>query len=156
MLPPPTPPHGRGPPRTRWRRAPAGKDRARLRVAAEFCAEPGTRAALLPAVATAGGAPSAHGVEAAASAPPEARFAFDFDDVDLPELVRLVGGITGKRFVYTGKMPALHASAHSPDRVTAEGAYQAFLAILEANGLTVVVRGRFLAIVASPGLPVGR
>jgi general secretion pathway protein D len=112
-----------------------------------------------PAVATAAtvaGAPSARGAGPAATAPHDGRFAFDFDDVDLPELVRLVGGITGKRFVYTGKMPALHASAHAPDRVTAEEAYQAFLAILESNGLTVVERGRFYAIVASPGLPVGR
>ncbi len=83
------------------------------------------------------------------------RFAFDFEDINLPELVRLISSITGKRFIYSGKMPTLHASAHSPERVTAEEAYRAFLTILEMNGLTVVERGRLSAIVPSPGVPAG-
>jgi|HubBroStandDraft_6_1064221.scaffolds.fasta_scaffold157994_4 general secretion pathway protein D len=98
--------------------------------------------------------PSALVPSPAATAPGDARIAFDFDDADLPELVRLVSRATGKRFIYSGPMPALHASAHSPDRVTADEAYRAFLSILQSNGLTVVERGRFYQIVPSPGLPV--
>jgi general secretion pathway protein D len=80
-----------------------------------------------------------------------ARFAFDFEDADLPALVRLVGGITGKRFILGGPLPAVRATVHSPAPVTADEAYQAFLAILQANGLTVVPIGPFWKIMASPG-----
>jgi general secretion pathway protein D len=80
-----------------------------------------------------------------------ARFAFDFEDADLPALVRLVGGITGKRFILSGPLPAVRATVHSPEPVTADEAYGAFLSILQANGLTVVQSGPFWKIMASPG-----
>ncbi len=48
-------------------------------------------------------------------------------------------------------LPAIHAPVHSPEPVTAEAAYEAFLAILQANGLTVVPSGEFLKVVPSPG-----
>jgi general secretion pathway protein D len=86
-------------------------------------------------------------------APGAGRFAFDFENADLPELVRLIGGITGKRFVLTGTLPAVRATVRSPGPVTADEAYEAFLAILQANGLTVVRSGAFLKIVLSPGVP---
>ena len=97
---------------------------------------------------------SALGSAKTASTPHDGRFAFDFDDADLPDLVRLVSRITGKRFIYSGKMPTLHASAHAPELVTAEEAYRGFLTILQENGLTVLERGRFYQIMPSPGLPV--
>jgi general secretion pathway protein D len=81
------------------------------------------------------------------------RFAFDFDDAGLPELVRLLGAITGKRFILTGKLPTVHATVRSPEPVTAAEAYDAFLAILQENGLTVVQSGRFWKILPSPGVP---
>jgi general secretion pathway protein D len=115
-------------------------------------------ASALPPEVTAPGSPeqmpSALGPVPTAAAPRDGRFAFAFDDADLPDLVRLVSRITGKRFIYSGKMPTLHASAHAPDPVTAEEAYGAFLTILQENGLTVVERGRFYQILPSPGLPV--
>ncbi len=40
----------------------------------------------------------------------------------------------------------------SPEPVTLDEAYQAFLSILEANGMTVVPHGRFLKIVDSGGV----
>jgi type II secretory pathway component GspD/PulD (secretin) len=88
--------------------------------------------------------------QASASGP--ARFLFDFEDADLPELVEVVSAITGKRFLYSGAIPRLHATLRSPDRVTAHEAYRAFLTILQANGLTVVERGRISNIVASASL----
>jgi hypothetical protein len=80
------------------------------------------------------------------------RYAFDFEDADLPELVRLISAITGKRFLYTGSVPHLHATSRSPDPVTADEAYAAFLTILQANGLTVVARGNVNEIIASATL----
>ena len=79
------------------------------------------------------------------------RFAFDFEDAELPALVRLVGGITGKRFILSGPLPAVRATVYSPEPGTADEAYEAFLAILQANGLTVVQAGAFWKIVPSPG-----
>lgn len=115
--------------------APAGSDRA-------------------PALALSSPATSTSTAGTGVRSPGEARFDFDFEDADLPELVRLVGRITGKRFIYSGKMPVIQASLHSPQRVTADEAYRAFLTILETNGLTVVERGPFHNIVPSPGVPV--
>jgi general secretion pathway protein D len=85
------------------------------------------------------------------AAPSARRFAFDFEDADLPALVRLVGGITGKRFILSGPLPVIRATVHSPEQVTADEAYEAFLAILQANGLTVVPSGEFWKIMPSPG-----
>jgi general secretion pathway protein D len=96
------------------------------------------------------GAPSPSVPGASGSARP-GRFLFDFEDADLPALVRLVGGITGKRFILTGQLPVVHATVHAPEPVTADEAYQAFLAILQANGLTVVPSGDFWKILPSPG-----
>jgi hypothetical protein len=92
--------------------------------------------------------PAARGSTAGAE-----RFAFDFEDAELPELVRLIGAITGKRFILTGKLPAVHATVRSPEPVTADEAYGAFLSILQANGLTVVQSGEFWRILPSPGVP---
>lgn len=84
------------------------------------------------------------------------RYDLRFEDVTLPELVRAISEITGRRFVLSGQLPAVKASLYSPDPVTAEEAYQAFLTVLASNGLTVLPRGRFLTIVPSPGIGGGR
>jgi len=121
---------------------------------------PADEARPAPAIASSARAQSA---PPAASAPPApapaaptgtARYDLRFEDAGLPELTRAISAITGKRFVLGGPLPPIKASLYSPDQVTAEEAYQAFLTVLVSNGLTVVPRGRFLAIVPSPG--VGR
>ncbi len=83
------------------------------------------------------------------------RFAFDFQDAELPELVRAVSMITGKRILVTGQLPKVKATVHSPEPVTAVEAYQAFLTILQTNGLTLERRGRMEVIVPAGSL-VGR
>jgi general secretion pathway protein D len=75
---------------------------------------------------------------------------FNLEDVDLPELVRVIGELTGKRFIFGGKVHNIKATVFSPQKVTVAEAYQAFLSILDANGLTVVPHGRFYKIVDSP------
>jgi general secretion pathway protein D len=81
--------------------------------------------------------------------------AFSLEDADLPELVRVIGELTGKRFIFGGKVRNIKATVFSPQKVTVAEAYQAFLSILEANGLTVVPHGRFYKIVESPDAKMG-
>lgn len=90
---------------------------------------------------------------------PNYKVAFSLEDADLAELVRVISQLTGKRFIFGGKVKNIKASVYSPQKVTVAEAYQAFLSILEANKLTVIPHGRFLKIVdtdavASSGTPV--
>jgi general secretion pathway protein D len=113
---------------------------------------PPTAAPTPSATASAEAAPAPAPAGSATAASTAARYAFDFEDAGLPELVKRISAITGRRFVWTGKLPDIHATVYSPEPVTAEDAYRAFLSILQANGLTVIERGSFSTIVASPGM----
>jgi general secretion pathway protein D len=84
--------------------------------------------------------------------PPGYRVAFSLEDANLSELVRVISQLTGKRFIFGGKVRDIKATVYSPQKVTVAEAYRAFLAILETNGLTVVPHGRFLKIVETPGV----
>ncbi len=77
---------------------------------------------------------------------------FNLQDADLGELVNHISGLTGKRFIYGAKVRSIKATVVSPEPVTLEEAYQAFLSILDANGMTVVPHGRFLKIIDSGGV----
>src|SRR5690349_9256674 len=81
---------------------------------------------------------------------PGDRVSLQLEDADLSELVRVVGELTGKRFVIASpKLAKTKASVYAPQKVTVAEAYQAFLAVLAANGLTVVPQAGFLKIVES-------
>lgn len=77
---------------------------------------------------------------------------FNLEEADLNELVKAISNITGRRFIYGGKVRQIKATVYSPDKVTVGEAYSAFLSILETNGLTVIPHGRFLKIIESPGV----
>ncbi|HEY6562420.1 MAG TPA: secretin N-terminal domain-containing protein, partial [Polyangiaceae bacterium] len=77
---------------------------------------------------------------------------FNLQDADLAELVNHISGLTGRRFIYGPKVRQIKATVVSPQPVTLAEAYQAFLSILEQNGMTVVPHGRFLKIVDSGGI----
>ncbi len=77
---------------------------------------------------------------------------FSLEDADLPELIKVMGQLTGKRFIFGGKVRNIKATIYSPQKVSVAEAYQAFLSILETNGLTVIPHGKFLKIVESPGV----
>jgi general secretion pathway protein D len=77
---------------------------------------------------------------------------FNLQDADLAELVNHISGLTGKRFIYGAKVRQIKATVVAPEPVTLDEAYQAFLSILEANGMTVVPHGRFLKIIDSAGV----
>jgi general secretion pathway protein D len=83
---------------------------------------------------------------------PNYKVAFSLEDADLPELVRVISQLTGKRFIFGGKVRNIKATVFSPQKVTVAEAYQAFLSILETNGLTVIPHGRFLKIVETAGI----
>lgn len=83
---------------------------------------------------------------------PNHRVSFSLEDADLPDLVKVIGQLTGKRFIFGGKIRNIKASVYSPQKVTVAEAYQAFLSILDANGLTVIPHGRFLKIVETQGI----
>lgn len=83
--------------------------------------------------------------------PPGTRVTFNLEDADLPDLVRLISNITGRRFILPAKARNIKATIFAPTKVTAREAYRAFLAVLEMNGLTVVPSGRYLKIVETTG-----
>jgi general secretion pathway protein D len=79
------------------------------------------------------------------------RFSFNLVDADLIELIKIIGNITGKSFILGGKVPNIKATIYAPTKITAEEAYQAFLSVLQVNGLTVMPAGRYLKVVSVGG-----
>lgn len=77
---------------------------------------------------------------------------FNLQDADLAELVNHISGLTGKRFIYGPRVRQIKVTVVSPTPVSLGEAYEAFLAILQANGMTVVPHGRFLKIVDTGGV----
>jgi general secretion pathway protein D len=77
---------------------------------------------------------------------------FNLDDADLPDLVKAISNITGRRFIYGGKLRQIKATVYSPEKISAAEAYSAFLSILQTNGMTVIPHGRFLKIIETPGV----
>lgn len=80
---------------------------------------------------------------------PSTKVTFNLEDADLPDLVRLISQITGKRFILPSKGRSIKATVYAPTKVTAAEAYQAFLSILELNGMALVPSGKYLKIVES-------
>ncbi len=73
---------------------------------------------------------------------------FNFDKVDIPTFVRLVGEITGKRFVVSDKIKG-KVTVVSP-KVTPEKVYPLFVSILESAGCSVVKDGELYQVVPLP------
>ncbi|MBW1831978.1 MAG: type II secretion system protein GspD, partial [Deltaproteobacteria bacterium] len=83
---------------------------------------------------------------------PRTRVTFNLEDAALPDLVRLISNMTGRRFILPTKLRAIKATVFAPTKVTVAEAYQAFLSVLEVNGFTVVPAGRYLKIVESTNI----
>lgn len=77
---------------------------------------------------------------------------FNLQDADLAELVNHISGLTGKRFIYGAKVRQVKVTVVSPTPVSLDEAYEAFLSILQANGMTVVPHGKFMKIVDTGGI----
>jgi general secretion pathway protein D len=78
---------------------------------------------------------------------PDELVTLSLENAELPDLVRTMSEMTGKRFILGTTPKSFQATVVAPQRVTVAEAYQAFLVVLAANHLTVVPRGRFLKIV---------
>ena len=74
--------------------------------------------------------------------------ALTLDDADLSDLLRTIGQLTGRRFVVaSAHAKGLKATLYAPEKVSVAEAYQAFLAVLQANALTVIPSGAFWKII---------
>ena len=146
---------------TRKKRAKRSKAVARKRAAAAESGEPEQASKRAPSPP---GPAAPMGVPGAPSVPelkpfetgldyqptsPNAQVTFNLQDADLMDLVRLVSQITGKRFILPGTTRSIKATVYAPTKVTAAEAYQAFLSILELNGMAIVPAGRYLKLVES-------
>ncbi len=76
---------------------------------------------------------------------------FNLEDASLPDLVKTISNITGKRFIYGSKVRQIQATVYCPEKITVGEAYAAFLSILDANGMTVIPQGGFLKIIETSG-----
>jgi general secretion pathway protein D len=77
------------------------------------------------------------------------RITFNLQDANLAELVNHVSRLTGRRFIYGAHVREIGVSVVSPTQVTLAEAYEAFLAVLQINGLALVPQGKFLKIIDS-------
>lgn len=80
---------------------------------------------------------------------PAALVTFNLEDADLPELLRMMSQITGRGFIVSNKVRSIKATVYAPTKITIADAYEAFLSILELNGMTVVAEGAYLKVVES-------
>lgn len=77
---------------------------------------------------------------------------FTFDHVDIPTFVKLIGGITGKRFVVGDNVDG-SITVVSP-KVSRSEVYPLFLSILESAGCSVLEDGNILRVVKLTSRPV--
>lgn len=84
---------------------------------------------------------------------PGALVNINMSDVDLSQLVETISNFTGRRFIFGGKIrPGVKATIVSPKPVSAGEAYEAFLSVLQTNGMTVIPQGRYLKIIETAGI----
>lgn len=76
---------------------------------------------------------------------PETIESFDFPNVEITDLIKTIGELTGKNFIIDpgvrGKITIV-----APSKITVAEAYKAFLSALAINGFTVVPSGSFLKV----------
>jgi general secretion pathway protein D len=100
-----------------------------------------------PAVDTAAADTSPPGVSADPIAPPsDQKITMNFQNVDIPVLVKFISQITGKNFVLDESVRG-RVSVISPTQVTPLQAYSIFLSVLQLKGLTTVQAGSVIKIV---------
>jgi general secretion pathway protein D len=87
-----------------------------------------------------------------------AKIALDFNDVEIQVFVRFISELTGKNFVLddTVKKQGGKISVYSPTKVTADQAFNMFVAALEVARLAVIPKGSVYQIVQMGDLPPER
>lgn len=89
-------------------------------------------------VAGAAGAPHALG--------PDELVLMDFQDVEIPTLVKFISEITGRNFVLDEKVQG-RVSIVSPSEITVREAYEVFQSVLQVKGFTLVESGAVTKII---------
>jgi general secretion pathway protein D len=93
-------------------------------------------------------APPAHGKE-------DRLVSLDFDNVDLPVLIKFIGELTGKNFVLDEQVRG-KVTIFSPVKIPASKAYDVFLSVLDLKGFTVVPDGAVYQILPAAASPPPR
>jgi len=76
----------------------------------------------------------------------DAMITMDFQDVELPVLVKFISELTGKNFILDEKVTGKKVTIISPTKISKEEAYRVFESILDIKGLTTVPSGRVIKI----------
>lgn len=84
--------------------------------------------------------------EQTVSSSQEQTVAFNFVDVDLVALTKIISDITGKSFVYSENLKG-KVTINAPAKLTIDEAYKVFVSVLEIKGFTVVPSGNVYKIV---------
>lgn len=84
--------------------------------------------------------------QAASADPADDLITMDFQDVDLPVLVKFISEITGRNFIIDERVKG-KVTIISPSKITIDEAYQVFLSVLQVKNLTTVPAGAVTKIV---------
>ena len=74
---------------------------------------------------------------------------FDYPDVDIRDLVKVMSELTGKNFIVDPGVKSKRITIIARSPITVAQAYKAFLSSLAVNGITVVQSGAFLKVINS-------
>ena len=76
----------------------------------------------------------------------ETMITMDFQDVELPVLIKFISELTGKNFIVDEKVKGKKVTVISPTKITKDEAYTVFESILDIKGLTTVPSGKVIKI----------
>jgi general secretion pathway protein D len=85
----------------------------------------------------------------------EKKITLDFNNVDLPVLVKFFSELTGKNFVIDEKVRG-KVTVFSPTKMTIPKAYEVFLSVLDLKGFTTVQSGDVVQILPTTEVPPER
>jgi general secretion pathway protein D len=86
---------------------------------------------------------------------PEKQITLDFNNVDLPVLVKFISELTGKNFVIDERVRG-KVTIFSPSKIPVSRAYDVFLSVLELKGLAVIPSGEVYQILPFAEVPPDR
>ena len=86
---------------------------------------------------------------------PEKQITLDFNNVDLPVLVKFISELTGKNFVIDERVRG-KVTIFSPSKIPVSRAYDVFLSVLELKGLAVIASGEVYQLLPFAEVPPDR
>jgi general secretion pathway protein D len=98
------------------------------------------------AAAAEGAAAPADDSAAEEAAPEDDSITMDFQDVDLPVLVKFISEITHRNFILDERVKGVKVTIISPSKITVDEAYAVFQSVLQVKGFTTVPSGSVIKI----------